>query len=251
MRGWRRIVGSTISALSGVVKKIILTSRGFRILMYHAVGSTVPGDVRGLYSMAPERFKEHMQVFSEFASGRVVRLSEMSEQGVAITFDDGYRDNLEVVAPILTDLNIPFTVFVTPCFVLSGQSVYLSITGIRELATVPGVSIGAHGYSHCPLTECNAHQLYEELTNSRKWLEDILGRPVTTMSYPHGAVNQHVRNTAATAGYLLAASSRFGVNLSGYDPLWLARTDIWAQDDRRTFRAKLAGNWDWLRFYSP
>jgi len=215
--------------------------------MYHSIGSMAYGDVDGFYNIAPERFKEHMRIFSEFASGRVFRLNEMPEQGVAITFDDGYRNSLEVVAPILTDLNIPFTVFITPSFVLSGQPEYLSVTGIRELAAVPGVSIGAHGYSHCHLTECNTNQLHEELENSRKWLEDILGRPVTAMSYPYGAVDQRVRNAAAAAGYLFAASSRFGDNLSDRDSLCLARTDIWAQDGRRTFRAKLNGNWDWLR----
>ena len=248
MKSWRQIAYSTISALYGVIKQVIPSPRGFRILMYHAVGSEVPGDIRSMYSMTPERFKEQMQIFSEFASGRVTRLGEMSEQGVAITFDDGYRDTLEVAAPILTDLKIPFTVFVTPGFVLSGQPIYLSVAGLRELAAVPGVSIGAHGYSHCRLTECNTHQLQEELTNSRKWLEDILGRPVTIMSYPYGAVDKHIRDAAAAAGYLLAASSKFGTNMSGYDPLWLARTDIWAQDDRRAFRAKLAGGWDWLKW---
>jgi len=219
--------------------------------MYHAVGSTVPGDVRGLYNMAPDRFKQHMKVLSEFASGRVDHLSDMPEQGLAITFDDGYRDNLDCAAPILANLAIPFTVFVTPCFVLSGQPIYLSVAGLRELASVPGASIGAHGQSHRRLTECNTHQLHEELKKSRKWLEDILGQPVTTMSYPHGAVNQLVRRAVAAAGYHAAASSRFGTNLSDFDPLGLARTDIWAQDDSQAFRAKLAGDWDWLRFRSP
>lgn len=248
MNGWRRYLGTFISSIYGTWQELAPTPKGFRILMYHAVGSTVPGDVRGLYSMTPARFKEQMQIFSDFASGKVAQLSKMPEQGVAITFDDGYRDTLEVVAPFLTNLNIPFTVFVTPSFVLSSQPIYLSVAGLRELATVPGVSVGAHGYSHRRLTECDSHQLQEELTNSRKWLEDILGRPVTAMSFPHGAVDQHVRNAAATAGYLIAASSKFGTNLPGYDPLWLARTDVWAQDDHRAFRAKLAGGWDWLRF---
>jgi peptidoglycan/xylan/chitin deacetylase (PgdA/CDA1 family) len=251
MRGWRRFTGNTISAVYGVVKKAIPPPTGFRILMYHAVGSTVPGDVRGLYNMAPDRFKQHMKVLSEFSSGRVAHLIEMPEQGVAVTFDDGYRDNLECAAPILANLTIPFTVFVTPSFVLSGHPIYLSVAGLRELASVPGASIGAHGQSHRRLTECNTHQLHEELTNSRKWLEDVLDRSVTTMSYPHGAVNQPVQRAVAAAGYQIAAGSRFGANLSDCDPLLLARTDVWPQDTTRAFRAKLVGDWDWLRFRSP
>jgi peptidoglycan/xylan/chitin deacetylase (PgdA/CDA1 family) len=250
-RNWRWNIGYAVTTVNMMVQKIVLSPKGFRVIMYHAVGSKVPGDIYGLYNMAPERFKEQMQFLFEFTSGCVTRLSELPEQGMAITFDDGYRDTLEVVAPILTSLKMPFTVFVTPGFILSGQPIYLSVVGLRELAAVPGASIGAHGYSHRRLTECNNQQLQEELTNGRKWLEDTLGQPVKTMSYPHGAVNQSVRKAAAATGYLVAASSRFGANLSDYDPLWLARTDIWAQDDRWSFRAKLAGGWDWLRFRAP
>jgi peptidoglycan/xylan/chitin deacetylase (PgdA/CDA1 family) len=155
---------------------------------------------------------------------------------------------LEVAAPVLAELGLPFTVFVTPHFVLSGQLHYLSVAGLRELAAVPGASIGAHGYSHCRLTECDNGQLQEELVRSRQWLEDAIGRSVTTMSYPHGAVDQRVRKAAAAAGYSLAAGSRSGSNLSGYDPFCLARTAIWAQDDLRVFQSKLAGDWDWLKW---
>jgi len=250
MNGWRRYLGTSISSIYGAWHRFAPPGKGFRILMYHAVGSTVPGDVLGLFNIAPDRFKQHMQVLSEFALGRVAKLNELPEEGVAVSLDDGYRDNLECAAPILTNLAIPFTVFVSPSFVLSGQPIYLSVAGLRELATVPGATIGAHGYSHRWLTECNPHQLNEELISSRKWLEDILGQSVTTMSYPYGGINKRVRKEVAAAGYKIAASNRFGTNLSDCNPLWLARTDIWAHDDPKTFHAKLAGDWDWLRWHS-
>lgn len=252
MKGWRRITGSAISAVYRIVRKAAFRppEKGFRVLMYHAVGSQVPGDVLGLFNIGPDRFKQHMRVLSEHVSGRVAPLDEMPEQGFAVTFDDGYRDNLEVVAPILNHLAIPFTVFVTPSFVLSGQPIYLSVAGLRELAAVPGASVGAHGYTHRWLTRCDVHQLRSELADSRKWLEDTLGRPITTMSYPYGGVNRYVHKVVAAAGYTIAASNRFGTNLTDRDPLWLARTDIWAHDDPGTFRAKLAGDWDWLRLNS-
>jgi peptidoglycan/xylan/chitin deacetylase (PgdA/CDA1 family) len=41
-------------------------------------------------------------------------------RAVAITFDDGYRDNLEVAAPLLQDLGMPATFFLVPG-VLSGD----------------------------------------------------------------------------------------------------------------------------------
>ncbi|MHB8108759.1 MAG: polysaccharide deacetylase family protein [Syntrophorhabdaceae bacterium] len=248
MHGWRRHLGALISSIYGMRRILAPPSESFRVLMYHAVGSPVSGDIHGLFNMTPERFRQQMAMLSEFAAGRVTQLSELPRRGFAVTFDDGYRDNLECAAPILVNLSIPFTVFVTPEFVLSGQAKYLSVAGLRELIAVPGASVGAHGYTHCWLTECDTHELQEELSHSRKWLEDVLGESVTMMSYPYGGIDKRIRSAVAAAGYRVAASSLFGTNLPSYDPLWLARTDIWKHDDPEIFLAKLKGDWDWLRF---
>jgi peptidoglycan/xylan/chitin deacetylase (PgdA/CDA1 family) len=214
--------------------------------MYHAIGTPVPDDTRSLYNVEPALFREQMEILSGLGPGRVVPLSLLPSDGIAVTFDDGFRDNLDVASPILARLGIPFTVFVTPGFIESGDPIYLSVNGLRDLATVPGVAIGAHGYTHRRLGECNAHQLRDELINSRKWIEDVLGRPVTTMSYPHGSENSKVRKAVSESGYTIAASSHAGINLPAADPLSLARTDIWAGDGASSFRAKIRGDWDWM-----
>jgi hypothetical protein len=68
------------------------------------------------------------------------------------------------------------------------------------------------------------------------------------MSYPHGAVDTRVRAAAAKAGFTIAACSRFGTHRPGDDPLYVARTDIWAGDDTERLMAKTAGHWDWMRW---
>lgn len=221
---------------------------GFRVLMYHSVGTDVVDDIQGVYNIPASLFGSHMDSLSLGHKARLAPLDHMDTQagGIAVTFDDGYRNTLEVAAPLLTGLGIPFTVFVAPGFVDSGSQLYLSRAGLVELAAMPGVSIGAHGYSHCRLTECDDAALTSELAGSRAWLEDLLALPVTSMSYPHGAVDRRVRDATARAGFRIAACSRFGCHVRGDDPLLVARTDIWAQDSPSRFRAKLAGDWDWL-----
>ena len=221
---------------------------GFRVLMYHSVGADVVDDVQGLYNISPGLFRAHMEALAGLYKARLASLEKMDAEagGVAVTFDDGYRNTLEVAAPVLSGLEIPFTVFVAPGLVSSGDSLYLSPAGLVELASAPGVSIGAHGYSHCRLTDCDDAALASELAGSRAWLEDLLARPVTSMSYPHGAADQRVRDAAARAGFRIAACSRFGSHARGEDPLMVARTDVWAQDTESRFLAKLDGDWDWL-----
>lgn len=88
------------------------------IVMYHRVADT-PLDPQ-LLSVRPDRFDEHLSVLAD--AGELMPLAEMADRlvagksvdgAVAITFDDGYADNLHVAKPLLEAHGAPATVFVT------------------------------------------------------------------------------------------------------------------------------------------
>ncbi len=223
--------------------------------MYHAVGTDVPGDIQRLYNMPLNAFGlqiEHLAYLQQSGSlcVRDLKTGVETSSGVVITFDDGYRDNFTVAAPILIKYGFPFTVFVPPKLVLDSDTRYLSIANLKELALLPGVTIGGHGYSHRPLTHLNDQTLTNELRDSRAWLEDIIQKPVVTMSYPHGAVDERVQGFVSDSGFTTAASSKFGVFNLGHNRLSLPRTDIWSKDCIKRFKSKLDGGWDWMAHFS-
>jgi peptidoglycan/xylan/chitin deacetylase (PgdA/CDA1 family) len=95
---------------------------GARILMYHRVAE-VELDPWGL-CVTPEHFAEHLAVLSK--SARVISLQQLTQdlsagksvdRSIAITFDDGYADNLLNAKPILEKYDIPATVFVANGYV--------------------------------------------------------------------------------------------------------------------------------------
>lgn len=225
---------------------------GLRALMYHSVGTPIEGDTRGLYNMRFEQFEGHMRHLTQHWREALVPFDPAAFKGgavrIAVTFDDGYLDNLTVAAPLLTDLGIPFTVFVCTGMVAQRQAGFLGPQEVRELAGLPGVRIGSHSMSHARLTLLDDHQLQEELSGSKFYLEDLIGREVDSLSYPHGDVDRRVRDAAGKVGYKIGGTSRFDVNGGGRDPLLLCRTDIWACDDLPVFREKLQGDWDWNRW---
>jgi peptidoglycan/xylan/chitin deacetylase (PgdA/CDA1 family) len=190
-----------------------------------------------------------MDELSERHAGHVVGLDPdlriASGPQIAITFDDGYADNLAVAAPILAARGLPFTVFVTADFVRKSRPGFLTPSGLRELAAVPKVRIGAHGATHVALSDCDDRQLGEELYSSKQYLEEMIGREVCTMAYPYGAADHRVRDAVAAAGYRLAASSYAQVNDARRDRLMLGRTEVLGGDSLRVFRQKLHGDWDW------
>lgn len=69
----------------------------------------------------------------------------------AVTFDDGYRDNLEVAAPLLQRHGVPATFFITTDF-LDGGLMWNDrvIEGVRS-ATAPALVLPALGVERLPL----------------------------------------------------------------------------------------------------
>jgi peptidoglycan/xylan/chitin deacetylase (PgdA/CDA1 family) len=253
MNGWKMHAGDRLAGAFSILEPL-RSSRGCRVLMYHSVGSGAVDDSRRLYSIMPSLFAEHVRAIAERFKGQTVSLDVGVKfgKGLVITFDDGYRDNLTLASPLLIERGIPFTVFVTPDLAAAAShEQFLSQGDLRQLAAQPGVTIGAHGRSHRPLTACTDQELDSELRGSRSWLEDLLGRSVTSMSYPYGAMDARVRRAVAAAGYSIAACSRIGRYRVGDDPLQVPRTEIWAGDSTKRLLSKAAGDWDWMRWVKP
>jgi len=240
-------IGDAVSAVYGSAAPLWSNPSG-RVLMYHAVGGMAAGDLRGIYSIAPEAFAAHIRCLADTFGSQFAALDNVVAHGAgyALTFDDGYRDNLTVAAPQLSAASLPFTVFVTLDFIDSGEPQYLSRAELKELAGLPGVTIGTHGRSHRALTQLNDLDLADELYRSKSELEDLIGQAVSSMSYPYGAFDVRVRAAAQQAGYAIAACSRFGGFRKGDDPLTVPRIDIWADDGLSRLLAKTRGHWDWM-----
>lgn len=98
-----------------------------RVLFYHGVSGIKNPFVEGLH-ISPEDFRkqiDYLQRFYVFIS--IDEYYQRWKEGrftgkeVTLTFDDGYRNNLTVLAPILKELGIPFTVFVSTFHIDSGE----------------------------------------------------------------------------------------------------------------------------------
>ena len=83
------------------------------ILLYHRVAE--PRDDPFQLAVSPHNFESHLEYLSR--RGGVVPLTEVHVRTkvdrIAITFDDGYRDNAETAAPALASAGLPVTWFIT------------------------------------------------------------------------------------------------------------------------------------------
>ena len=251
----KRKVQESIANLSSTSLRFNLTPRfGLRVLLYHSVSSGVKFDPRGLFTINPQIFEKQMRILANNKSISLVSLSDClkpisnNSLAVTVTFDDGYKDNLYAVAPIMQKYRIPFTVFVSTSFIQNGTPDFLTKGELQELSMLPGVSIGSHGATHTRFTKLSKSELRDELISSKRYLEDITCKEVTAISYPHGSVDSNVKNAVILAGYKIGACSRFDINNEFVDPFLLSRTTILSKDTNKVYLQKLNGAWDWYKW---
>ena len=177
-------------------------------------------------------------------------------RGVAITLDDGYRDNVTHALPILHEFGLNATVFLATArmggFLDHDQPCEAARVMTWDEARVwrdAGLAVGAHTRNHPRLSRLEAEEQRAEIFGSRDDISEHLGATPATFAYPFGSAADYDANSAALAreaGFGVAVSNRYGTVQSGDDPFALRRIWIDATDDMPMFIAKVSGRLDLL-----
>ena len=236
--------------------------RFMTILLFHRVTDLTPED--GL-TVGTERFRRICRMLSRrfhvVPLAEVYRIlragEEMPPRTVAITFDDCYYDHLPA-ARVLADAGLPATFFLPTKYVGTDQSFAwdaglprmpnLGWDDVREMVRM-GFEIGSHTVSHADLGAVDRDQAREELTASRRVLEDQLGEPVRWFAYPFGGPN-HLRPEFVPlireVGYEGALSAFGGFVRPGMDDQVLPREAVPYFRSVAHLEVYLTGCLDWL-----
>ena len=164
--------------------------------------------------------------------GRYVGLKKGCKP-VVYTFDDGYRNNYSLLFPLIKKLRVKVTIFLIVGKVVDERT---SETGnaltwaeVSEMANSGLVEFGSHTYDlHRNLISFIKYAgsrkkrikrwrvLYRDLRLAKRVLEKKLGKPVTTMAWPHGKRSRNHIKLAQKAGYHHIFNTQFGTNVPGH-----------------------------------
>ncbi|MCX5711584.1 MAG: polysaccharide deacetylase family protein [Candidatus Omnitrophica bacterium] len=203
------------------------------IMMYHSVNPrSIPG--MNLLIVKPETFERQMQ-FLKNHRYNVVRLDDAAAmirdkkcipfRTVAITFDDGYKDNYIYAFPILKKYGLPATIFIIINEVSKPNR--LSWKEIEEMQASGLITFGSHTLSSTPLIDYKSDiEVKRQIVESKKILEEKLGRHISAFSYPEGRFNDKVKQIVIDAGYELAVATSPGRKHPANDIYLLKRLRI-------------------------
>ena len=177
------------------------------ILTYHSIdpsGSPI--------SVDEAAFRAHV-AFLASGAVRVVPLATITSpaaphNGVALTFDDGFRNFAQVAWPLLRDRGLPVTVFI-----VSGQAGGTNAWGGRASPAVPtldlmtwdeigrvaseGATLGAHSRTHPDLRRLTRERVTDEIAGSVEDIASRTGARPESFAYPFGGVTPDVESAAA------------------------------------------------------
>lgn len=223
----------------------LLVRRGRYALNFHGVSSRRYPDVA--IELQPRHSMEEFRRTLEWLASRfpfltVEEFLTADRPGVLLTFDDGHANNLTNILPLLEEFRAQGLFFVSTRHVIDprgwlsftrqdvkrgwggetrvpedfARDCYdgLSQTQLVELARSPWAVIGSHTVTHPSLPACSPDELRNELTESRKYLQQVSGQPVELFAYPYGHYNRAVAEAVRAAGYRAAFavdSSRVGL----------------------------------------
>lgn len=259
--GVYRTLGETVSG-AGIVDGE--AERTLRVLMYHKVNDLWPNPT----SVPTAVFADQMALLAELGYTPVsldavrdhyLRERPLPARAVLITFDDGYRDNLENALPVLRRHGYPAVVFVPIAYLDGGRPLPheepLRLLGVRndtvgwdDLAAFEeaGVRVESHGIGHRPLSELDPGEAAREIAVSKLRLEERLGRAVEAYAFVKGSLADYRPEHASLvqqAGYTLAFTSVSGANGPRTDRYRLRRYNVEPYPPR-TFELVLRGACD-------
>jgi peptidoglycan/xylan/chitin deacetylase (PgdA/CDA1 family) len=197
------------------------------ILAYHQVG-----DIDDLYSIPASQFEEQMTYLASngyhtisledlfnFYDGQ----GKLPDKPVIITFDDGYEDNYLTALPILEKYNMSATVFIVPNLIATPD--YLSWQQVTQMQR-RHIEIGSHTMSHIAMDEISEEQQWREASESKRILEQHVGKPIRFFAYPFGQFTTTTEQILQAAGYQGACAGMPGLNDKTTDAYAMKRINV-------------------------
>ena len=174
-----------------------------------------------------------------------------------LTFDDGYKNNAVNALPILAEKGVPAAFFLATSyigtdpgrdrerllgFIGDGETLveFMDWDDCRALAGA-GMTIGSHTMNHVRLIDLEPDLVAVELQNSKRLIEEKLGRPCLHFCCPWGRPGQDFLperdpGIAAAQGYRSFLTTVRGATGPGADPMGIRRDHLLANWSPRQLR---------------
>ncbi|MEK7507171.1 MAG: polysaccharide deacetylase family protein [Patescibacteria group bacterium] len=216
-----------INSSKGVLNFFLPTAR---ILLYHRVEDVI-NDPHKLcvnknnFHSQIKFLKENFNIIPLVKLVQSIRKGRVDNNTIAITFDDGYADNLYNALPVLKEFKVPATVFLAAGYIGRnrprpfywdqntpeiGQGKPMTLAEVKRLSSSRLIEIGGHTINHPKLASLSENEQFKEISGGKKILENALNIPLLSFAYPFGDEKSFTAQTVSLVkkvGYSYACAN--------------------------------------------
>ena len=217
------------------------------VLAYHKIDFPTPDvKIRGAFT-APRKFERQIAYlkkkgFEFYTASEIIKFylanGEFPPRAVALTFDDGWKDNYTNAFPVLKKYGVKATIFVIPAVIGQttdavtadgeGPREHMTESDILEMSRA-GIEFASHSFNHKLFDRVSNEEIEFEVTESKRFIENLTQKECSTFAYPAGFFTGFAKKTIKKAGYDAAFSTVYGAN-DELDVYELNRVEILRRD---------------------
>ncbi|HLF23751.1 MAG TPA: polysaccharide deacetylase family protein, partial [Burkholderiales bacterium] len=229
--------------------------RELPVLTYHRVVAEPPSESRfNIYVTQAELDRQlgalkargyETVTFRDIAAGRRAR------KPVILTFDDGYADNYGQLLPLLERHNAKAVIFALSDRTIrtnawdaaagEPQAQLMDDAQLRACHASGRVEIGSHGLAHRHLPQLDDAAAAQEITDSKRALEALVGGEIVSFAYPYGEYGAREVDAVKRAGYMFGIGTVNGPLRIGADRYRIRRITVFPNTGRFGFWKKTSG----------
>ncbi|EEY46420.1 polysaccharide deacetylase family protein [Vibrio mimicus] len=234
------------------------------IIMYHRfIRDDSEKGVHGTY-LHIQQLEKHFQLLKKM-DFETLTFKDLSEKGfihrlqpgkrfIMITVDDGYRDNYELLLPLLKKYQFKAVVYVVTGENFNRWDVevsdnpekvvpLMSPEQVKALHNSGLVEIGGHTMTHPFLSKLSESEQREEILRNKLELEELIDESLTSFAYPYGDHNETSKRLAQELGYTFAVATNSGPLLMHQAPHQIRRIAIFPRTDSFGLWRKVKGDY--------
>lgn len=238
--------------------------REMPIIMYHRfIKDDSEKGVHGTY-MHVDMLEKHFKLLKRLGY-QTLTFADLAKQGFAerlnpnkkyimLTVDDGYKDNYELLFPLLKKYNFKAVIYAVTGEEFNRWDVeqadnpekrvpLMSPAQIKEMADSGLVEFGGHTLTHPHLDTLDKDSQRFEIAENKTQLEQLIGKSLYSFAYPFGSHNQDSKDLAQELGYPFAVATNSGPLAMHEDKYQIRRIAIFPRTDVFGLWRKIRGNY--------
>jgi len=242
--------------------------REMPIIMYHRfITNDSEKGVHGTYidiKMLEKHFKllkwlnVETLTFSDLKEKGMMSRLEENKRYIMLTVDDGYKDNLALLLPLLKKYNFKAIVYAVTGETYNRWDVEnasapekrVELMNAQQLKTLSDsgfVEIGGHTLTHPMLDKLSYQAQLHEISENKKQLERIIDKKLLSFAYPYGIHDQNSKKICQALGFDFAVATNSGPLVMNEDLLQIRRIAIFPRTDVFALWRKIRGNYNFRK----